>query len=251
MLSLRFVRTATATVDRLKLPIRRVADVEQEIGKPDIKTGTMTQVVTRRTNRLLANAMAAMMCVAVLSPAANAGHLYRYKNADGFWVISSSIPSDRVTQGYRIIDEAGRVVEEIAPQRSPEEARIYLAELEEQRKRDDAIRRINLLYGSEADIDHALKKALRSIDTSIANTQANIIHLRGQRQSLEDRAARIERAGNKITPKLVQNIETLDDQIQTLEREIASRQDEKETERQRHASDRDLFREVHEISASL
>ena len=126
-----------------------------------------------------------------------------------------------------------------------------MAELEEQRLRDEEIRRINLLYGSEEDIDHALKKALRSIDTSIANTQANIIQLRGQRQSLEDRAARIERAGNTITPKLVQNIETLDEQIKTLELEVANRNEEKEAERQRHASDRDLFLEVHSVSANL
>lgn len=195
--------------------------------------------------------VAAFLCLAAVSDVVSAGHLYRYKNSDGFWVISSSIPAERVTQGYRIIDEVGRVVEEVAPQRSPEEARIYLAELEEQRKRDDAVRRINLLYGSEEDIDHALRKALRSIDTNIANTQANIIHLRGQRQSLEDRAARIERAGNKITPKLVQNIGTLDEQIKTLESEVAGRQQEKEAERQRHSSDRELFREVHNLSANL
>ena len=150
-----------------------------------------------------------------------------------------------------MIDENGQVIEEVAPQLSPAESRAFLARLEEERKRDDAIRRINLLYGSETDIEHALQKALRSIDTSIANTQANIAHLQVQRQSLEDRAARIERAGNKITPQLVQNIDTLEEQIKTLQTEVAGRQEEKEAERQRHASDRELFREVHNISANL
>ena len=210
----------------------------------------MTEALTKIPSKLT-HGLVVGLWLALVAPAADAGHLYRYKNDEGFWVISGSIPAERVTQGYRIIDEAGRVVEEIAPQMSPEEARAHLAELEEQRKREEEIRRINLLYGSEEDIDHALNKALRSIDTSIANTQANIIQLRGQRQSLEDRAARIERAGNTITPKLVQNIETLDEQIQTLELEIANRNEEKEAERQRHASDRDLFLEVHSVSANL
>ena len=144
----------------------------------------MTEALTKIPSKLT-HGLVVGLWLALVAPAADAGHLYRYKNDEGFWVISGSIPAERVTQGYRIIDEAGRVVEEIAPQMSPEEARAHLAALEEQRKREEEIRRINLLYGSEEDIDHALNKALRSIDTSIANTQANIIQLRGQRQSLD------------------------------------------------------------------
>ena len=145
----------------------------------------MTYLLTRAstTRNRFCRGLAALVCFASLATVAHAGHLYRYKNSEGFWVISSAIPSDRVALGYRVIDENGQVIEEVAPQLSPAESRAFLARLEEERKRDDAIRRINLLYGSETDIEHALQKALRSIDTSIANTQAIIAHLQVQRQT--------------------------------------------------------------------
>ena len=176
---------------------------------------------------------------------AEAARLYRYKNDDNHWVIASSVPNDRVQNGYQVVDETGRLLEEVDPQRSAAEAAKYIAELEAKQKRDEAVRRINLLYGSEDDISHALTKALDSIDKSLTNTQANVRQLRSQRQRLETQAARIERAGSNLSDDLVNNIRLLNEQIDKLEAEMAQRRNQKDVERDRHARDRKLFREVH------
>lgn len=190
-------------------------------------------------------------CTLLGAANAEAARLYRYKNDEGGWVISSSVPNERVKNGYLVIDESGRVVEEIEPQRSADEAEIYIAELEAQQERDEAIRRINLLYGSEDDITYALAKALDSIDKSLANTNANVRQLRSRRQRLETQAARIERSGSKLSPDLVTNIANLGDQIDNLEAEINQRNVQKDVERERHARDRVLFREVHGLTDAV
>jgi len=122
--------------------------------------------------------------------------------------------------------------------------------LEAKQEREEAVRRINLLYGSEADIDSALKKALLSIDNSMANTTANVRQLKAQRQRLETQAARIQRAGNTLSDDMVTNIATLGEQIENLQLEMDQRAKQKDIERERHARDRVLFREVHGITRS-
>ena len=192
---------------------------------------------------------AVLMGTVVLgSASAEAARLYRYKNDDNVWVIASSVPNERVKNGYMIVDETGRLIQEVEPQRSPEQAKAYIAELEAQQKRDEAIRRINLLYGSEEDIGYALAKALDSIDKSLANTNVNVRQLRSRRQRLETQAARIERSGSKLSPELISNIANLGDQIDNLEAEISQRNNQKDVERERHARDRTLFREVHGLT---
>lgn len=202
-----------------------------------------------RSNSTLANLVAGALLVAVLLPGvANAAKLYRYKDDDNGWVIASSVPNERVKNGYQVVDETGRLIEEVAPQRSPAEAKIYIAALAAQQAREEAIRRINLLYGSESDIDYALKKALMSIDNSMANTTANVRQLKAQRQRLETQAARIQRAGNSLSDDMVANITTLSEQISNLQMEMNQRIEQKDVERARHARDRVLFREVHGLS---
>ena len=202
-----------------------------------------------RSNSTFANLVAGALLVAVLLPGvANAAKLYRYKDDDNGWVIASSVPNERVKNGYQVVDETGRLIEEVAPQRSPAEAKIYIAALAAQQAREEAIRRINLLYGSESDIDYALKKALMSIDNSMANTTANVRQLKAQRQRLETQAARIQRAGNSLSDDMVANITTHSEQISNLQMEMNQRIEQKDVERARHARDRVLFREVHGLS---
>lgn len=179
-----------------------------------------------------------------------AAKLYRYQNDDNGWVIASSVPNDRVKNGYEVVDETGRLLEKVEPQRAPAEAIAYIARLEAEQARDEAIRRINLLYGAEKDIEFALSKALASIDNSLANIQVNVRQLRGRKQRLETQAARIERAGNPLSADIVTNISGLGEQINNLEAEIQQRNKQKDVERERHARDRDLFREVHGLPES-
>lgn len=206
-------------------------------------------VMNIRSKAPCATLVSATLLVAMLVPGvANAAKLYRYKDNDDGWVIASSVPNDRVKNGYEVVDETGRLLEEVAPQRSPAEAKQYIAALEAEQVRDEAIRRINLLYGSESDIDYALKKALLSIDNSMANSTANMRQLKAQRQRLETQAARIQRAGNTLSDDMVTNITALSQQISNLQLEMDRRIEQKDVERVRHTRDRELFREVHGVA---
>jgi len=211
---------------------------------------TMRRVTAQRAFVMGLSASVGVSTVFVAADA-EAARLYRYKNDDNVWVIASSVPNERVKNGYMIVDETGRLIQEVEPQRSPDQAAAYIAELEAQQERDEAIRRINLLYGSEEDIGHALAKALDSIDKSLANTNANVRQLKSRRQRLETQAARIERSGSKLSPEIITNIAKLGDQIDNLEAEIDQRNTQKDVERDRHARDRVLFREVHGIADSV
>ncbi len=204
------------------------------------------RAITRVTKVVFAKIGVIALLTAVLLPGmAHAAKLYRYQNDDNGWVLASSVPNDRVKNGYEIVDETGKLIEAVAPQRSPSEARAYIAQLEAEQAREEAIRRINLLYRSEADIAYALKKSLLSIDNSVANMTANLRQLEAQRKRLETQAARIERAGNTLSKDMAANITTLAEQISNLQMEINHRIEQKDGERARHARDRVLFREVY------
>lgn len=173
---------------------------------------------------------------------AQAGQLYRYRNADGGLEISSSIPNDRVPKGYEVIDSfSGRLLRTVAPQLTPEQA---AAKAEHERRVgicEIAQRRVQTMYESNDDIDQAETKALQSLETRIVNAQANLTHLRSQRSKLEDQAARMERSGKGVTPILVGNLERAQNQIQNLEVEIVQRQEEQQETRNGYELDRQIF----------
>ena len=54
-----------------------------------------------------------------------------------------------------------------------------------------------------------------------------------------------------MSPDLVTNIANLGDQIDNLEAEINQRSVQKDVERERHARDRELFREVHGVTDAV
>jgi len=59
---------------------------------------------------------------------------------------------------------------------------------------------------------------------------------------LEDEAARMDRAGQSITPELLSNIDRAKAQIENLESEIDQRRLEKEETHRQHKTDLEVFR---------
>ena len=187
---------------------------------------------------------AGMVTLALLVTAAdaNAARLYRYLNAKGITEISRSVPNDRVKHGYEVIDSmSGRVLDIIAPELSPEEADAQARRERELAACEAAVGRVRSLYQSIEDINYAEKQSLRSIETRISNAQANLAHVRNQQRELEDQAAMMERAGNEPTAMLMANIERAKSQILTLQGEIDSRNEDKDSSQSRFDEDRRLF----------
>ena len=183
----------------------------------------------------------ALACI-TLAWQAEAARFYRYLNSDGLMETSHTIPADRVPFGYDVLDGAMQVIEHVDPQLDPEELAI-----KHRLEREEAIciaskKRVRSLYESEADIKHAEEQALDSLGTRIANAQANLAQLRNQRRELEERAARIDRAGLSLTHSVLGDIDRAIAQIENLELEIVQRNLEIEETRHKHERDLVMFR---------
>ena len=173
----------------------------------------------------------------------SATNLYRYKNAQGKTEISHTIPNERVVYGYDVIDqESGNLLERVAPQLSP--AEVILKERRELREAQckAALARVYNRYESEAEISAAEQQFIDSVESRMGNAKANIAQLQTRRLGLEEQAARIERAGNMITPVLLNNLDSTDAQIKKLQLEIRQRIREQQISRDQFSLDLALFR---------
>lgn len=194
------------------------------------------------TNRSLSASLVVALTVTLLAPASWAGQLYRYANEQGGVVIGSTVPNDLVRNGYQVIDSStGRVLRTIAAQLTPKQAKLKAAREKRYALCRDSQRRVNSLYETTEDIDHAEKQALASIETRIINAQASLTQMRNQERDLEDQAARLERSGHGVTPVLVGNIEQAKAQIQNLELETLGRRIEQDEARKQFDRDREVF----------
>ena len=200
-----------------------------------------TSVKTSATPKLRLGLVGALLVLVALP--AQAANLYRFRDANGGLVISSSIPNDRVPLGYEVIDgTSGRTLQKVAPQLSPAEA---AAKAEFERRLalcTRAQRRVRTMYEVPEDIDAAETQALESLETRIINAQANLVHVRNQLSQFEQQAARLERNGTGVTAVLVGNIERAKAQIANLEQEIAQRRAEQAATRNEYARDRAIFK---------
>lgn len=195
-----------------------------------------------RKNSVLGVVLSTALMAVALAPATWAGQLYRYANSEGGVVIGSSVPNDLVRNGYQVIDSAtGRVLRTVAAQLTPKQAKLKAAREARYAQCRDSQRRVNSLYETNADIDHAEKQALASIETRIINAQASLTQMRNQERDLEDQAARLERSGYGVTPILVGNIKQAKAQIQNLELEILGRRIEQDEARTQFDRDREVF----------
>lgn len=208
---------------------------------PRKKTVINSLTKTALSASLVSSLVVALMAT-MLAPASWAGQLYRYANEQGGVVIGSTVPNDLVRNGYQVIDSStGRVLRTIAAQLTAKQAK--LKEVREKRYAlcRDSQRRVNSLYETNEDIDHAEKQALASIETRIINAQASLTQMRNQERDLEDQAARLERSGYGVTPILVGNIEQAKAQIQNLELETLGRRIEQDEARTQFDRDREVF----------
>ena len=177
-----------------------------------------------------------------VAPADAGGYLYRYLNADGHAEISNSIPPDRATLGYEVLDPYSmRVIEVVEAQKSPEEVARLEREQQARNACNAALKRVNRLYQSEQDVGIAKEQALESLANRIENAKISLTQARNQKRELEAEAARRERAGNALNSTLRNNIDKANQQIQTLEEEIDQRYREQDMAEEQYAAELELF----------
>lgn len=170
--------------------------------------------------------------------------LYRYTNAQGQLEISHAIPTDRVAAGYEVIDSStGQVIRVVAPQLTPEQLAAKQRREHEAAICNQEMERLRALYGREQDITNASDQAVASLQGRIEQIRANLLIEQRRLEEFQLDAAQLERSGNAVPVRLLNNMKRTEAQVATLEREILQRHAEQDQARSRFQADLELYRQ--------
>jgi hypothetical protein len=168
----------------------------------------------------------------------------RYTNDQGVTVIANSIPADAARRGYEIIDDHGQVLKVVPRELSAEEleAKRKAEEVQMQAEQDALARKrrdedLLKLYSSVADVEAARDRKLKALDAELGRIKAQMEQATIQKSKLEAQAANRERAGQPPSTDLLDNITRLQKRIEGHARDIETREQQKEKERNTFAYD--------------
>lgn len=202
-----------------------------------VKMGAWSAVRRTRTTML-----GLLLAGLFFTSQAQAQFLYRWINENGTKEYSHAISNDMVSLGYDVLDgQTMQLIRIVEPQLSEQE---YAAKLEREREVAEcrrALRRVMTLYQSLEDIDQAELQMLKSMDSRIANAQANLALAENQKLELEREAANKDRAGELLQSAFINNIARVDVQIDAQRREIAKRTRDKQQAKLDFTEDRLVF----------
>lgn len=184
--------------------------------------------------------IAILLC---LSSIADAAQYYRYNNAKGNPVLSSTIPKDRVAFGYEIVDSKGRVIKTVAPAPTKEELAAKSeqrkqAELEKKRAKAQAKVDAELLrkYSTPADIEAEKARKIKEMQVSATILQGNLKVVQGELEAEYAKAASIEKNNGTVSVALKDRIAALEAKLKTTqvmldkrEAEVSKAQDSYDT----------------------
>ena len=198
------------------------------------------------TNIMALMAGLALAICPVVSIAAE--FLYRYVNDQGVTVINYSIPPEYVHKGYEILNRDGTVHKVVPKALTREElanqdgevyqARVKAEEAERLRKWDESLL---LRYSSIEDIEAARDRAVSELKIRINILKSNKRSLKQQAESNQERAADLERRGQKVPVDLISVIDGLRSEIAETERAIREREKEIEVVKEGFQRDIDRF----------
>jgi chromosome segregation ATPase len=116
--------------------------------------------------------------------AAESARIYRYRDNDGHTAFNSFVPPEFAKNGYAILDQTGRVLQEIPRTRTRDELAVQTAEQEKQQREDqarvaqkDADSILLRVYRTPQDIEHKRDLGLAEFDTQIATLAAELEQL--------------------------------------------------------------------------
>ena len=183
-----------------------------------------------------------------------AANMYRYTDANGQVVISSTIPQEATKRGYDILGNNGRVIETIPPAPTKEEIAAREAEkqrqkeLAEQREKD---RQLLKRFSHPDQAVKAMHRKIRELEGLIQLKKGNISVISSQLDSEQSRAADMERAGRDIPESILEKIRRLESQIRDIEREIASQTQEIKALQKAFEADIERLEEVTDEARTL
>jgi len=156
-----------------------------------------------------------------------AQELYRYRDAQGNPVITSTLPDEALKSGYKVLDSSGRVLKTVPPAptqeeldkkaREKERQKAEAAARQQQHKRDSLLLRN---FSSPDDAVQALHRKMQELNSLIKLKQGNVALLKNQLQNQQEKAANAERAGKNVPESVIRKIQSLQTRLKSVNKEI-------------------------------
>jgi hypothetical protein len=199
--------------------------------------------------------LVAMLCAAFALPA-EAGNLYRYRNAEGVVVVNWTVPAEYTRQGYEVLNDDGVVVEVVPRELTAEERKDRAlsqrvadqAKAEEERLRlwDESLLR---RYSAVEDVEAARDRSLRELKIRISILKSNRRSLRQKVENYQASIADAERDGVAPNEIDLEAIEILKREIVGTEKAIDDRQGEVDRVFAEYALDIERLRQLQDVIA--
>jgi hypothetical protein len=167
--------------------------------------------------------------------------LYRYVDEKGVKVLTYTIPTRYIPNGYEIIDPSGQLIQVVSPELSPEakvKAATTQAEMEKLQIWDQQLLK---RYSQVSDIEAAKERKLDEISANINILQVNTLNLKNEINKLHSEAAAIERSGKPIPSAILNNINVIKEELTVTADKIDLRQKEYQMQADKFDKDKARF----------
>ena len=163
-------------------------------------------------NKLIVIALLGLLSTSVL-----AANWYHYRDNEGGRHIGASIPPEYIANGYEIRNAQGRVVEVVPPKAELDKQAAAAMEVAKQRRSQELQRQKDELllrhYSMPEDVERVRDRRLDEFDNFVAIQNGNIRAYKKRISQLQSRAANIERAGRQVPASILENLQTLEQNI--------------------------------------
>jgi len=197
-----------------------------------------------------------MIPLLVLMSSADAGRLYRWVDDQGHVHYGDKIPPEYVKREHVQLDKHGVAIKRVDAAKTPaqieREAELARLRAEKQRliEEQQAADRVLLrTFRNEDDIIMARDGKIAAIDVIIQVTLSNIRRFKAKLADMQQKAANLERAGERPSPRFVKEIETNRRNLSHAYSTILQKEKEKAQIRAEFAQDLKRFRELKHLRA--
>jgi len=196
--------------------------------------------------------LTALVFLVILLPAmALAGGIKKWVDADGITHYGTSIPPEYVDKAHTELNSRGIEVKQIERSKTPEEI-ARAQELEQLRKAQGkaiaeqrAKDRILLnMFRNEDDVALLRDGKLAQVDSQIKLKKAYVARLKTRLATWQAAAAKRERRGKKPTEKQLENLESIQDLLETAYASIVEKEASKRRISARYARELDRFHQL-------
>lgn len=205
------------------------------------------------TGKIYTTLVAVLLCLSVMPAQAK---LYKWVDENGNVFYSDKIPPKANEGAHEKLNEEGLTIEKKGAAKTAEEIQRE-RELEELRKQKEAViaqqkakdRVLLKTFRTEDDLIMARDGKIRSVDNYINITRGNIKRLKAKLAVMQSQAADIEKAGNTVNPKFLEDMDAIKRQINQSYSSIVTREQNKEDIRNAYDNDIRRFRILKQLKS--